>query len=194
MILLINNHSGKIYEISKVLKKLHTEYTIRDQKSNLSKINKSSISGVILSGGGLQLDKKIKFNQIRADIASIMRFNVPILGICLGHEIIAEAFGGEIVKLRKEEIDSNLNVRILKKSKIFKGLPNYMEADEQHSRYVRDLPKEFIVTAHSKRDKIEAFFHKKKPIFGVQFHPEDSGIIGEQIIKNFLDICKKHKK
>jgi len=145
---------------------------------------------VILSGGGPLLDKKIYFKKIRADISCLINYTVPILGICEGHEIIGHACGGELVKLKKKARYTNLKLKILNKTKIFKGLPDTIEVYEHHSRYVKNVPDDLIITASSKKDKIEAFFHKKRPIFGVQFHPEKSGKAGEKIFKNFVELCK----
>jgi GMP synthase (glutamine-hydrolysing) len=160
----------------------------------LRKINDKEIKGVIFSGGGPCLDKKIKISRIRADISALLRFDVPIFGICLGHELIAEIFGGSIRKLRKKSINSKQKIKILKKSKIFRGLPSKIEAYEHHSRFVRDVPNVFELAATSEKDEIEALFHKEKLIFSVQFHPERMGETGEKIFENFFRICKLSKR
>jgi GMP synthase (glutamine-hydrolysing) len=192
MILIVNNHSRNVPLIKDILKKYRFKFAEKDQKSLFRNLDSSKIKGVILSGGRPQLDQRLYFNKIRADVSCLINYDVPILGICEGHEIIAEACGGEVVKLRNPSRYASLRVKILKNSKIFKGLPEHIEVYEEHSRYARSLPKELVVSASSRKDTIEGLFHKNKPIFGVQFHPERSGEHGEKIIKNFLDICRDY--
>lgn len=187
MILVINNNSKYVKTLNNLLRKNKVRFTIKDQRGFIDNIK--GISGVILSGGGPNLDRKIDISSIRADISSLFNFNVPFLGICEGHEIIGEVFGGNISKLKKK-IESFNKIILLKKNKIFKNIPERVEMYESHSRYIKKLPPEFEIAATSEKNKIEALFHKTKPIYGVQFHPEFSGKFGEQIIKNFLEICE----
>ena len=188
MILLIDNHSSYIGKIAEMLDEWKIKFTIKDQKSPLSDINKNKVKGIILSGGGPNIDKKINLSMIRADLVSLLDFNLPVLGICEGHQIISEVFGGEVGKLKKT-INKINKVRLLKKEAIFKGLPDIIEIKEDHGRYVKKIPEDFVLAATSKKDKIESLFHKTKPIFTIQFHPEGSGEFGEKIMKNFIDIC-----
>lgn len=188
MMLLIDNH-GNTGSIIRILDKFHVPVVVKDQKALFNNINFKKVKGIILSGGGLYLDKKIYLNSVRADISLLVDSNAPILGICLGHEIICEVFGGEVLKLKKAANFPKLRVNILDKSKIFKGLPDVINVYENHNRYIKNLPDLFKLTATSRKDSIESFFHKEKPIFGVQFHPEESGEVGEKIIKNFVGIC-----
>ncbi len=189
MILIIDNHSRNVPLIEKILKKQNIKYTIKDQKTMLRTIEKSRYRGIIMSGGVPCLDEKISFNTIRADIACLVNSSVPILGICVGHEIIGAACGAELVKLKKPSLNPKLKVNILTKTRIFKDLPDTITVYEHHSRYLKDLPDELLIAASSRKDRIEAIFHKKRPIFGLQFHPEKSGAAGIKILHNFLDIC-----
>ena len=191
MILIIDNHSGNINKIEKILKKFNQKYKIQNQSSLFKEIK--NIKGIILTGGGLILDKKIMLNKIRADTSSIINYNVPVLGICLGHEIIGELCGAEISKLKKPIKDKEIKIKILKREAIFKNLPEEISVWENHSRHLSAIPNSFVLAATSQKSKAEALFHKTKPIYTVQFHPEESSEIGEQIIKNFLDICNSHK-
>jgi len=190
MILIINNHSGNINKIEKILKKYKQKYIIKEQSSLFKEMK--NVKGIILTGGNLILDEKMIITKIRADASAILNYDVPILGICLGHEIIGELYGGEIAELKKPIVKEGHKVKILKKEHIFKNLPDEIGVYEYHSRYLKLAPNSFELSATSEKNKIEALFHKTKPIFTVQFHPEESYSVGEQIIKNFLDICKKY--
>ena len=190
MLLIIDNHSGLVGSITRILDELKCKYIIKDQKSFLADINVEKIKGVILSGGGPDLDTEIDVNDIRADFAALINFDVPVLGICEGHEIIGYACGGTVKRLKDRVVTESNTVKILNKSKIFKGLPNEIKVYENHGCYVSNLPDFLELTATSSANTIEGFFHKTKPIYCVQFHPEESGEYGEKIIKNFVSLCK----
>jgi len=189
MILIVDNHSKNVPLIESILKKQGVDCAIKDQKALLKTLDKQKYKGVILSGGLPLLDEKINFNSIRADIACLMNYDVPIMGICVGHEIIGAACGAELVKLKDHSWIPNLKVKILSKEKIFTGLPDAIHVYEHHSRYLKNVPDELAVAASSRKDRIEAVFHAEKSIFGLQFHPEKSGVHGAKIFRNFLDIC-----
>lgn len=191
MIVIIDNHSKNIRYIKDILKKLHTPYIVKDQRSFFKDFEKYDINGVILSGGGPLLDLDIDFSRLRADLACLINLDVPVLGICLGYELIGEACGGNVLKLKKPSLNKKHKVKILNKNRIFKNLPDVIYVYEHHFRYLRDVPKVLEISARSKRDKIEAFFHKKKKLYGLQFHPEKSGKAGEIIFENFLNECYK---
>lgn len=192
-ILVVDNHSEHLGDLKKVLEKYRAPYIIVDQRAlfNGTK-NLYNISGVILSGGGPELNQKIDLSSIRADIASVLNFSVPVFGICEGHQILGEIFGGDVLE-RKNELKRKVKVKLKKRKFIFEGLPEIIEGYENHGRYVRNVPFSMDVVASSREDRVEAMFHKTKPIFSVQFHPEKSGENGEKIIKNFLDICRHMK-
>ncbi|MCK5474310.1 MAG: gamma-glutamyl-gamma-aminobutyrate hydrolase family protein [Candidatus Aenigmarchaeota archaeon] len=189
MILIIDNHSKNVPLIENILKKFNVKYKVFDQKTDFRNIEKNTYKGIIFSGGVPYLDEKIYFDAIKADISCMINYDIPILGICVGHEIIGEACGAELLKLKKPSWMPNLKVKILKKSKIFKGLPDEIIAYEHHERYLKNVPAELEIAATSRKDKVEAIFHKTRPIFGLQFHPEKSGVAGEKIFKNFVDLC-----
>jgi len=193
MILLVDNHSKIIKAIEEILKKFKIKYIKKKQNALFKTIEKHKYKGVILSGGVPDLDEKTFVKCIRANTACMINYNVPILGICEGHQIISLSCGGEVIKLKRPVEDHTNKVRILKRSKIFRGLPKVIEGHEHHGRHVVGVPHHLEVVASSRRTRIEAVFHKTKPIFGVQFHPERSGKWGEKIMKNFFDICYKKK-
>ena len=194
MILIVDNHSENLGEITRILRKYKVKYYSIAQNASFNRVNVKQTKGVILTGGGPNLDRLINLRQIRANIACLVNLKIPILGICEGHEIIGDACGGIISKLKKPSRYKSLHVNILKGSAIFKGLPSSIHVYESHGRFVEDIPPLLEVTATSHKDRIEGFFHKTKPIFGVQFHPERSGEHGEMIIKNFVDLCRRKSR
>lgn len=190
MILLINNHSRDLPQLKERLSGLGADFLLRDQGSMLSDVEKKDVDGVILSGGTPFIDEKIYFSRIRADIESLLNYDVPVLGICMGHEIIAEVFGGEVIKMGEPSEYNDLEVTIKERSAIFRGLPDKIKVYEHHSRYVKDVGTELVAAAGSEKNEIEAVFHRDRPVFGVQFHPERSGKVGRKILENFLRLCK----
>jgi len=190
MILIINNHSKKNKKLEAILRNFDVPYIVKDQRSYLKGFRiQHKVKGVILTGGKPDLDKKINLNKIRADLVCLINYDVPILGICEGHELIAYTSGGAIRRLKKRFKTNAQIVKICSKKDLFKGLPDKIIVTENHSGFVDYLPDFFELTATSRKDRVEGISHKEKPIFGVQFHPETSGEFGVKILKNFVKIC-----
>lgn len=114
----------------------------------------------------------------------------PLLGVCLGHQAIAEAFGANIIQSGKP-IHGKVSKISHYKSKLFKNIKNPFNATRYHSLIVENktLPKILEITAITDDKVIMAIQHKKLPIFGVQFHPESIATdFGHQLLKNFLSL------
>ena len=157
-------------------------------KSN--KINLENVKGIILSGGPLNVyqDKKIKFDN------TILKKNIPILGICFGHQIISKEFGGKVKQSKFREFGL-AEVTKIKKSLLLKNFfdkKNKSKVWMSHSDQVTKLPRGFKTVAYSKNSKLAIIENSSKKIYGVQFHPEVTHTTkGKQILKNFLFvICK----
>lgn len=149
-----------------------------------------SIKGIILSGGARSVYEKNapKFNK------EILNLNLPILGICYGHQLIAHLMGGKILSGKSGEYGlMKLNIKIEKE--ILACLGKSKNVWMNHRDVVVQLPKSFLSLANTEHSKIAAFADKEQKIFGVQFHPEVSHTEnGDQILKNFvIDICKCKK-
>ena len=117
---------------------------------------------------------------------------IPTLGVCLGHQVIAECFNSEVIQSGKP-IHGKVSKIFYKDSKLFKGINNPFNATRYHSLIInkRSISKELIITAETDQGVIMAIEHKKLPIFGVQFHPESIATQeGHRLLKNFLS-CKK---
>jgi len=93
--------------------------------------------------------------------------------------------------LKKPILKSYVNIKMLKRSRLFKGLPREILGWKNHRHQVIKIPEEFELAATSGKTRVEALFHKKKNIFGLQFHPEKGGGVGDIIFDNFLSLCKK---
>jgi len=121
---------------------------------------------------------------------------VPILGVCLGHQAIGEAFGGRVVRADRLMHGKTCQV-IHEKDELFEGIPSPVTGMRYHSLVVEpaSLPTELVITAWSadrpKDAEIMAMKHRKHPIYGVQFHPESIGTEhGKQLLENFLGVAR----
>ena len=191
MILLIDNYDSFTYNLVHYVEELGNNVQVyRNDKISLKKIAKLNPKKIIISPGpctpneaGICLDLVKKFYD-----------KMPILGVCLGHQSIGQAFGAKIIKASKimhgkTSIVSNLG------SKIFKGLPSSFEATRYHSLVIKNgtLPKNFRViseTIDNKKNVIMGIEHENYPCYGVQFHPESIASVpfGKKIMKNFLNL------
>ena len=121
---------------------------------------------------------------------------IPVLGVCLGHQAIGEAFGGRVVRADRLMHGKTCQV-IHEKDELFEGIPSPLTGMRYHSLVVEpaSLPKELVITAWSadrpKDAEIMAMKHRKHPIYGVQFHPESIGTEhGKQLLENFLGVAR----
>jgi len=158
--------------------------------NNSNNINLENVKGIILSGGPLNVyqDKKIKFDN------TILKKNIPILGICFGHQIISKEFGGKVKQSKFREFGL-AEVTKIKKSLLLKNFfdkKNKSKVWMSHSDQVTKLPRGFKTVAYSKNSKLAIIENSTKKIYGVQFHPEVTHTTkGKHILKNFLFvICK----
>jgi GMP synthase (glutamine-hydrolysing) len=145
-----------------------------------------SVKGIILSGGPSSVYEK---NAPRCN-EKIFETGIPILGICYGHQLIAHIFGGNVKRAQKMEYGVT-EVVIDKRDRILKNHQRVEKVWASHGDTVLSLPEDFEVLAHTKNCPVAAFRHKKKPIYGVQWHPEVVHTPrGQQLLRNFIfDIC-----
>ncbi len=127
---------------------------------------------------------------VSRDVIKHFGGKVPILGVCLGHQVIGAYFGARVRRARTIKHGKTSIIRTVKPSPIFQGLPEVLEGMRYHSLVIDDLPSELIVTAISEDDnEVMAIQHREYPIFGVQFHPESIGTpTGKRILRNFLNL------
>lgn len=142
------------------------------------------VDGLVI-GGGPSLDRTGNCEQY------IRELDVPMIGICLGHQLIAKVFGGEVGKGSMGGY-SEVEVRIIEQDDLFAGIPEKIKVWASHMDEVKELPESFKVLAESDICKIEAMKHKKRPLYGVQWHPEVyHSQYGVELYRNFVEICKK---
>ena len=183
-IIIINNFGQYNHRISRTLSYLGIENKLLSNETSLDEIRNLNPEGIIL-GGGPSIERIGNCREIIEEI------DVPILGICLGHQIIANVFGGE-TKSAEVESYAQIELNILDDESLFKGIGEKLKVWASHKDEVISVPPDFKILANSNKCDIEAMKHEEKPIFGIQFHPEVQHTPrGGEIFENFYEICKK---
>lgn len=185
MILVIDNYDSFTYNLVQYLGELGAQLKVyRNDKITLDQIKKLHPDKILISPGpGRPEDAGISVSLIRE-----LSGQLPILGVCLGHQAIGYAFGGKIIQAKRLMHGKTSKIYHNKKG-IFKSVENPFEATRYHSLVIdpKNLPECLELTAWTKDKEIMGVKHKKFPLWGVQFHPES--ILtksGKDILRNFL--------
>ncbi len=186
-IVLIDNYDSFTFNLYHYLSSLKVNVdVIRNDQINSAEILKKQYSKIVISPGPGNPNQAGNCLKIVKSLHKI----IPILGVCLGHQIIGQVFGSKIVQARKLMHGKTSKI-ISKKTGILKNLPKTFEATRYHSLIIdkKTLSKDLEITAETKDRIIMGVKHKKFNVHGVQFHPESIKTkIGIQILKNFLKI------
>lgn len=156
---------------------------------NTTPFEELDVDGLVLSGGAPRIGTEaIKLGKTAEYLDKAM---FPIYGICVGMQFMAMHFGGEAGPAKVPEY-GKVDLVVDVEDALFSGLPNRFVAWESHNDEVRKLPRVFEVLAHSDNCKVQAYRHRKRPLFATQFHPEvEQTENGYEIFRNFLEVCKK---
>jgi len=189
MILVIDNYDSFTYNLVHYLNELGAETLVRRNDAlTVQEALGLKAEAVLLSPGPCTPDEA----GICLPLLRGAPEDLPILGVCLGHQSIGQAYGGEVI--RAKSIMHGKTSQIHHNGKgVFKGLPNPFTATRYHSLAVKreNLPDELEVTAWTDDGEIMGFQHKTRPVYGVQFHPESIATEGgHQLLANFLDLAQ----
>jgi anthranilate synthase component 2 len=191
MILLIDNYDSFSYNLFQLIGGINPDIkVIRNDEMSVEEIFALNPSHIIISPGpGRPSDAGVCEDVIKAAAASEKK--IPILGVCLGHQAICEAFGAEITYAKQLMHGKKSVARLDTGSALFKGIGDSCEVARYHSLAASEsgFPDCLKITARTDDGEVMAVEHKFYPIFGVQFHPES--ILtqhGKQIAENFLGI------
>ncbi|MDA3947425.1 MAG: aminodeoxychorismate/anthranilate synthase component II [Helicobacteraceae bacterium] len=189
MVLMIDNYDSFTYNIVQYCLELGADLKIiRNDEMTVDEIVQLNPDKIILSPGpGTPNDAGVTL-----DVIERFKDDIPIFGICLGHQSIAQSFGAKVVRAKRMMHGKTSIVETRGACTIFDKMPETFRATRYHSLIVEqeDLPDVIIPTAYSMDDhEIMAFQIKDKPIYGVQFHPESiMSEFGHEMIGNFLKI------
>jgi anthranilate synthase/aminodeoxychorismate synthase-like glutamine amidotransferase len=186
MILMIDNYDSFTYNIVQYMGELGADMLVeRNDQISIEEIEALNPKKIVISPGPCTPDKA------GVSVAVIKHFagKVPLLGVCLGHQSVGAAFGGEIIKAGKLMHGKTSEVRHDGKT-LFKDLPNPFTATRYHSLVLnrKALPDCFEISAESDDNEIMGIRHKELPVEGVQFHPESILTThGKDLLKNFIE-------
>jgi GMP synthase (glutamine-hydrolysing) len=180
LVLVVNNYGQFNHLIHRSVRDLVSAKMI----SNQTPADEIEADGLIL-GGGPTLERAGNCSEY------LTKLKIPILGICLGLQVMAETFGG---KVEKGAIGgyAEVDVEVLEEDDILKGLSPKIKTWASHADQVVELPPDFQVLARSEVCEIEAMRHETRPLYGVQWHPEvvhTEG--GTRLLENFLEVCRR---
>lgn len=188
MILLIDNYDSFSYNLVQLVGAANADVkVVRNDGATVKEIREMAPSHIILSPG----PGRPREAGVCEDVIHAFYNSVPMLGVCLGHQAICEAFGAAIGYAKTLMHGKKSDIHIANGSAIFRGLPPIMEAARYHSLAVKreTLPEELLVIAEDNAGEVMAVKHKAFDVFGVQFHPESVLTPqGHLIIENFLKL------
>ena len=189
MFLLIDNYDSFTYNLRHYLGELGAEVEVcRNDAITLDDVQSMSVEGLVISPGPCDPDRA----GICLELIEKVKDEMPILGVCLGHQCIGQVFGGKIV-LAPKPMHGKVSDIFHQSDGLMNGIPSPFRATRYHSLAIEPgtLPSFLSVMATSEDGVIQGISHKELPIFGVQFHPESiASEHGHKLIQNFLDIVK----
>lgn len=186
MVLLIDNYDSFTYNLAQYLGELGADvHVVRNDRITVEGIRDAAPTHLVLSPG----PKYPKDAGVTLDAIHALSGSLPILGVCLGHQAIGEAFGGRVVRATEIIHGKKSPILLQGDCALFNGLPCAIEAARYHSLIVEkaSLPEVLAITARDPSGEIMGLRHREHPTYGVQFHPES--ILtpkGKDILANFL--------
>lgn len=192
MLLVIDNYDSFTYNLVQYLGEMGAEMVIRrNDQITLQEIEAMRPEKIVISPGpctpkeaGISIDLIRKFGS-----------QIPMLGVCLGHQAIGEAFGGEVVRAPRLMHGKTSMIEHDGRA-IYHHLPNPFEATRYHSLIIRreSMPDDLQITAWTQEGEIMGVRHKSFPVEGVQFHPESILTqVGKDLLKNFLQMSNVNR-
>jgi anthranilate synthase component 2 len=189
MLLVIDNYDSFTYNLVQYLGELGAEVLVRRNDAvTVEEVGELAPAGIVLSPGPCAPAQA----GVTVDVIRAWGETTPILGVCLGHQAIGEAYGGRVVRAARA-VHGKTSQIAHDGSDIFAGLPSPLQVGRYHSLTVEraTLPDALRVVATAEHDptEIHALRHRTHPVWGVQFHPESVLTPhGKQLLRNFLDL------
>jgi anthranilate synthase/aminodeoxychorismate synthase-like glutamine amidotransferase len=193
MILIIDNYDSFTYNLVQYFRMLDCKVRVdRNDSVNISEVESLIPEAIVISSGSGHPSE----SGILLDVVKKLGSRIPILGVGLGSQAIAHAFGGAAVHASKLMHGKTSKIKNDGRG-LFHGVNGSFEAMRYHSLVacLESLPSELVITAESEEDnEIMGVRHKELPIEGVQFHPESiMTVIGKRLLRNFLEVTSKRR-
>jgi anthranilate synthase/aminodeoxychorismate synthase-like glutamine amidotransferase len=187
VILVIDNYDSFTYNLVQFLGEMGADlHVVRNDQITLDEIRALQPTHIVISPGPGDPDD----GGVSLDVIRELGATTPILGVCLGHQCIGQAYGG-VVNRAPHVMHGKTSMISHTGDSMFANMPNPFEATRYHSLIVEEgtLPDVLTVTAFTDDGEIMGLRHKEYPVFGVQFHPESIlTTYGPQLLRNFLDV------
>lgn len=190
MILLIDNYDSFSYNLYQLVAALYEDvWVIRNDALTVEEIKQQKPKGIILSPGPGRPENA----GVCIEVIQKLYHEIPILGVCLGHQAIWEAFGGRVSYAKRLMHGKTSRITLDTKSRLFYAMEKQIEVARYHSLAAVEetLPDALRITAQAEDGEIMAVEHKTKRVYGLQFHPESVMTPqGSTLIKHFLEVIK----
>ncbi len=188
MILLIDNYDSFVYNLARYLTEMGQEtHVVRNDRVSAGEALAMKPAAIVVSPGPCTPNEA----GVSVELIRTLPSEMPLLGVCLGHQAIAMAFGGDVVRA-PEPVHGRTSEVYHSGTGLFQNLPNPLKATRYHSLIVdaSTLPGEIQITARTREDLPMALAHAHRPLFGVQFHPESVlSEHGRPLLENFLRLA-----
>ncbi len=186
MILVIDNYDSFTYNLVHIIEAYDRLKVYRNDNISIKEVEELKPDTILISPG----PGKPAEAGISKEIIKEFKGEIPILGICLGHQCIGEVFGGEIIRAAGVFHGKTSQIKIKKQDKLFKGIKDNFTAIRYHSLIINrdNFPEELEILAETAAEEIMAIKHRQYNIYGLQFHPES--ILtkrGEKLIRNLIN-------
>jgi len=160
--------------------------------SEASAMDFDSSDGVVLSGSPAMLTGARTMSRFQHEVDAVLDSEVPVLGVCFGHQLLAQAFGGQVVRDGRHVL-AMVKTTVLKEDPLFDWLPRSMMLMESRYEVVKSLPDGFTLLARSATSRIATMKHPTRLLYGVQFHPErftKQHPEGSAVVGNFVRMLR----
>ena len=191
-LLLIDNYDSFTYNLVQYFGELGCDLTVwRNDSFTLEDVHALNPDAIVVSPGPCTPSEA----GMSVEVIKSLGPEIPVLGVCLGHQSIGEAFGAKVERAKLPVHGKTSPVRH-EGTDIFAGLPDDVRVTRYHSLLVRDLPPELVATAWTTdpdEEVVMALRHRDYPVYGVQFHPESIETqAGMDMLRNFLTLVREH--
>ncbi|MEW4489219.1 aminodeoxychorismate/anthranilate synthase component II [Thalassoglobus sp. JC818] len=188
-ILLVDNYDSFVFNLSRYFQELGCDtVVVRNDRLDWNELDSNPPAAIVISPGPCSP------SEAGQSVELVERYSakIPILGVCLGHQVIASAFHGKVVRAPKP-IHGQASWIHHDQTELFEGCPDPLRVARYHSLIVdsASLPSELTVTSTTEDGLIMSFKHREHPVYGVQFHPESVlTSCGHRLLVNFLNLAK----
>lgn len=186
----IDNGSQWTHRQGRVLRYMKQDTQIVPNDTPLADLAAAQVDGLVLSGSGARVGMDAGLGQVGAYLD---RLDVPVLGVCAGHQFMARHFGGQAAPGLAPEF-GRVEMEVVDEDDILRGVPHRTVVWASHHDEVSVLPPDFKVLARSESCPIQVMRHRTRPLFGMSFHPEvEHTQDGVAMFRNFVRICEERK-